>query len=117
MHNKAIFHCFNSGVNVYRPYYELQGEIFPWNTSEKGLTFYEINDENIEEVFEKSKMKALECCASLCGLHAADEMTIDLTTEQAKQQLAKRNTETYQRVLKTEITETYHDWAVKMVNF
>lgn len=68
LHNRAIFHAFNAGLNVYRPYYELEGEVFPWNTSEKGLTFYEINEDNIEEVFEKSKMKVLEYCASLCGI-------------------------------------------------
>jgi hypothetical protein len=74
-HNLALFHAFNHGLNVYRPYYELEGEVFPWSTSEKGLTFYEISDENIEEVFEKSKMKILEYCASLCGLMPECEVT------------------------------------------
>jgi hypothetical protein len=35
-----VFSVFNSSLNIYRPYYELEGEVFPWNTSEKGLTFY-----------------------------------------------------------------------------
>jgi hypothetical protein len=39
-HNWALFQAFNCGLNVYRPYFELEGEVFPWNTSEKGLTFY-----------------------------------------------------------------------------
>lgn len=73
-HNRAIFEAFTKSINVYRPYYELEGEVFPWIVSEKGITFYEITEDNIEEVFEKSKIKVLEYCTSLCGLHAPGEI-------------------------------------------
>jgi hypothetical protein len=72
---------------LYRAYYDLVGEVFPWNTSEKGMTFYEISEENIEEVFEKTKMKILEGCTVLCGLMPECE----LTTEEAKRLLTKRH--------------------------
>lgn len=43
VHSKAVFDCFNTYLNAYRPYYELEGEVYPWSVSEKGITFYEIN--------------------------------------------------------------------------
>lgn len=48
IHNKAVFDCFNTHLNAYRPYYDLEGDVYPWSVSEKGITFYEINEENIE---------------------------------------------------------------------
>ena len=39
-HHKAVFDCFNCHLNVYRPYFELEGEVYPWAISEKGMTFY-----------------------------------------------------------------------------
>ena len=75
IHSKAIFDCFNAGLNAYRPYFEIEGEVYPWMVSEKGITFYEIKDDNIEEVFEKTKIKVLENCSCLCGiLPIEDEM-------------------------------------------
>jgi hypothetical protein len=47
---------------------DADGEVFPWLTTEKGMTFYSISEDNIEEVFEKCKIKILETAASLCGL-------------------------------------------------
>lgn len=40
IHNKAVFDSFNLHLNAYRPYYELDGDVYPWFVSEKGLTFY-----------------------------------------------------------------------------
>lgn len=68
IHNKAVFDNFNVHLNAYRPYYDLEGDVYPWFVSEKGLTFYEINEENIQEVFQKTKIKVLEECSTLCGL-------------------------------------------------
>lgn len=59
IHNKAVFDSFNTHLNAYRPYYELEGDVYPWAVSQKGITFYEINEQNIEEVFEKTKIKVL----------------------------------------------------------
>jgi hypothetical protein len=47
-HNKAVFDSFNAHLNAYRPYFDLDGDVYPWFVSEKGLTFYEINEDNIE---------------------------------------------------------------------
>jgi hypothetical protein len=69
-HNRVVFDAFTKCINVYRPYFDLEGEVFPWIVSEKGITFYEITEDNIEEVFEKSKIKVLESCTALCGLQA-----------------------------------------------
>ena len=54
-----MFEAFTKLINEYRPFYELEGEVYPWVISEKGITFYEINEDNISEVFEKSKIKVL----------------------------------------------------------
>jgi hypothetical protein len=40
IHNRAVFDCFNTHLNAYRPYYDLEGDIYPWVVSEKGITFY-----------------------------------------------------------------------------
>ncbi len=48
IHNKAVFDSFNTHLNAYRPYFELDGDVYPWFVSEKGLTFYEISEDNIE---------------------------------------------------------------------
>jgi hypothetical protein len=113
IHNQVVFQAFNLGLNLYRPYYELEGEVFPWSVSEKGLTFYEINEENIEEVFEKSKLKVLEYCATLCGIMPGCEVS----TPDARKILAKRHEDTHERVLKTEMNEKFVEWGIKVVNF
>lgn len=50
-HNRAVFQEFSRCLNEYRPYFELEGDVYPWVVSEKGITFYEISEDNIEEVF------------------------------------------------------------------
>lgn len=39
-----------------------------WNISERALTFYFIAEENIDEVFEKTKYKVMKWASTLCGL-------------------------------------------------
>lgn len=68
IHNRAMFDCLNHALNVYRPYYSFDGEVFPWLVTEKGMTFYSISQDNIEEVFDKCKVKILETAATLCGI-------------------------------------------------
>jgi hypothetical protein len=69
-----MFDCLNHSLNIYRPYYSFGGEVFPWLVTEKGMTFYSINEDNIGEVFDKCKMKILETAASLCGVLTSEEM-------------------------------------------
>lgn len=59
---------FNEALNYFRPYFLINGPPYPWNTSEKALTFYFIAEENIQEVFEKSQYKVLKWGSSLCGI-------------------------------------------------
>ena len=47
--------------------YKIDGPPYPWNNSEKALTFYFIAEENIREVFEKTQFKVLKWVSSLCG--------------------------------------------------
>ena len=44
------------------------GPPYPWNNSEKALTFYFIAEENIREVFEKTQFKLLKWASSMCGI-------------------------------------------------
>lgn len=53
---------------MYRPYYSIKGPPYAWNNSEKALTFYFIAEENIEEVFEKTKQQILKHASNLCGI-------------------------------------------------
>ena len=76
-HNRAVFDAFNEALNQFRPYYQistlscyLDGPPYPWNNSEKALTFYFIAEDNIREVFEKTQFKVLKWASSLCGIIA-----------------------------------------------
>lgn len=75
----------------------MEGEVFPWIVSEKGITFYEITEENIEEVFEKSKIKVLEYCTTLAGLHPPN----DVRNEEQKQFLNIKTEENIAKMMKT----------------
>jgi hypothetical protein len=33
IHHKAVFDSFNTNLNAYRPYYELEGDVYPWAVS------------------------------------------------------------------------------------
>ena len=66
--------------------------MYPWLTTEKGMTFYSISEENIEEVFEKCKVKILETAACLCGLLSADDLNAITKPiyEQKREELLRR---------------------------
>jgi hypothetical protein len=55
IHNRAIFDAFNECLNVFRPFYLVNGMPYPWSFSEKHLTVIIINESNIEILFEKVK--------------------------------------------------------------
>jgi hypothetical protein len=63
-----VFDAFNESLNLFRPYFLINGPPYLWNISEKALTFYFIAEENIDEVFEKTKYKVMKCASTLCGV-------------------------------------------------
>jgi hypothetical protein len=55
VHSRALLDCFNEALNQFRPYFLISniffyadGPPYPWNHSEKALTFYYIAEENIQ---------------------------------------------------------------------
>lgn len=72
MHHKVLFDALNFSLNVYRPYFNFKGEIYPWLVTEKGMTFYSISEANIEEVLDKCKITIMEKAASLCGVLSSE---------------------------------------------
>jgi hypothetical protein len=68
LHNRLLLDCLNEALNVYRPYFHINGPPYYWTSSERALTFYYITDENIDEVYEKTQMQVLKWASFLCGL-------------------------------------------------
>ena len=57
-HSKCIFDCVNELLQPFQPYYHTKGDSFPWSISLfKSITFYSIDEESIEAVFDQIKQK------------------------------------------------------------
>jgi hypothetical protein len=68
VHNKAIFDSINEGINIFRPYFIINGQPYPWSQSEKALTYYFIREDCVDELLEKVELEVLRWCSGLCGL-------------------------------------------------
>jgi hypothetical protein len=45
---RAVYDCFLAEADFYRPYFDMNGEPYPWHVSEKGVTFYNVGEESLD---------------------------------------------------------------------
>ncbi|KAM3137648.1 hypothetical protein pb186bvf_010262 [Paramecium bursaria] len=126
-HNKAIFDAFNETLNIFRPFFMVNGLPYPWCYSERHLTVIIINNDNLQILFEKVKQKVLEYASSLCGrndyfmlglLSDEDHVNVKGNYQSALDQIQQQENdyvgfireERLQKVLLQEITENEYLW-------
>ncbi|CAD8199801.1 unnamed protein product [Paramecium pentaurelia] len=72
IHNRAIFDTFNEILNYYRPFYQCNGQPYPWEYN-RNLVVILYNNENINQLLEKAKEKLIFYASILCGLINEDD--------------------------------------------
>lgn len=70
MHNRCLFDCINYELRKLKPFYDSNGECFPWDFKlTSSLTFYDISENNLSLILSEVGTKIYEYCSNLCGLH------------------------------------------------
>jgi hypothetical protein len=79
LHALAIYDDFVDCLAWYQPYFEVNGELYSWAISEKGMNVFVINQDNLREVFEKVRVKVLEHASGLAGLILESDQKVAVT--------------------------------------
>ena len=98
-----IFDCINELLDAFRPY-GLSGQPFPWKVGSKARKSQAITEQNMNNVLEKIKEKALEWASYLCGYFGErDEFIQDKTQSFIEEYLAQVREERILRMLSEEV--------------
>ncbi len=122
-HNRALFDAFNLAIRHFRPYYSIGGSPYHWTIGDRALTFFFIEEHNLDEVFEKSKHRVMQWASCLCALHypdcapsapkplladSMDQLLAHTSSENAL--LNKVREDRLKKVEKEELCEEDHSW-------
>ncbi|CAD8103882.1 unnamed protein product [Paramecium sonneborni] len=117
IHNRAIFDTFNEILNGFRPFYQCQGQPYPWEW-EGNLVVILYNEENVNLLLEKGKERIIQYASTLCGLINDDDDNVQssINYEEVMQSLMNNDylqqlrNERLQQSINKELEEKQNEW-------